>query len=77
LGLLGALIPVALEPVVELSTSPPPLRCDDPELLGAPELLLFWVWAEAKPVEIMRTAAAIEAVDFLIGYRFLPVVVND
>ena len=25
-------------PVVALSASPPPLRCDDPELLGAPEL---------------------------------------
>jgi hypothetical protein len=38
--LLGApVIPLApLEPVVLLSTSPPPLRCDDPELFGAPEL---------------------------------------
>jgi len=26
------------EPVVELLTSPPPLRGDDPELFGAPEL---------------------------------------
>ena len=73
--MLGALIPVAPELVVV--TSPPPLRCGDPELLGAPELSQFRLWAEAKPVEIMRTAAAIEAVDFLIGYRFLPVVVND
>jgi hypothetical protein len=29
---------VRLEPVVELSTRPPPLRGDEPELFGAPEL---------------------------------------
>src|ERR1700750_3155396 len=39
-GLLGSsVMSVALPaPVVALSTSPPPLRCEDPELLGAPEL---------------------------------------
>jgi hypothetical protein len=38
LGLLGAPVMPPADPVVEFSASPPPLRCDDPELFGAPEL---------------------------------------
>jgi hypothetical protein len=57
----------APEPLVELSTNPPPLRWDDPELLGAPELSLLWLCAEAILVDANNAATTNIAEYFLIA----------